>query len=134
MKLHHIGIACADLQLAKKQYLELNFYVQQDLVTDLERNLDYIFMQSDSLLIELVAVHDPLFRTDIDTIVSQLKPIGNKMYHICFETDDMIGMIKKYMKMGYKLIKEPSPAIACGNKIVVFLIHNSLGLIEFIEK
>lgn len=134
MKIHHIGIACKDIYNAKEHYDQLGFHVVQDFITDDERNLDYIFMENNGVLIELVSKHNTEKKSDIDSIVSQLKPIGNKMYHICFSTNNMKKGIDQYIKKGYKLIKAPARAVACNNKNVAFLIHIDFGLIELIEE
>lgn len=134
MKIHHIGIACLNIEIAKKQYLDLGFVVSQELITDSSRNLDYIFMKNEDMQIELVAKHLLSEKSDIDTILAQVKMIGNKMYHICFLTNDMMKDIEKYIGLGYKLIKAPSKAVACNNKNIAFLIHFHFGLIELLEE
>ena len=134
MKIDHIGIACKNISQAQKQYEQLGFVIIKDLITDFERNLDYIFMENEGYVIELVAVNDSQRKSDIDTILAQVKLIGYKMYHVCFLTNDMDTSIKKYLTLGYKLIKLPAPAIACDNKCVAFLIHIELGMIELLEE
>ena len=134
MKIDHLGIACKDIQLAKKQYLKLGYVITKELITDFTSNLDYIFMKNGSLAIELIAKHDLKHKSDIDNIVSQEKMIGNNMYHICYVSTDLISDIKNFKSQGYKLIRPPSKAIACDNKRVSFLIHIDFGIIELIEE
>jgi methylmalonyl-CoA/ethylmalonyl-CoA epimerase len=134
MKIDHIGIACLDIQKAKGKYLELGYVVTKDLITDFGRNLDYIFMKMDSITIELICKHDKSKESDIDNIIAQQKIIGNKMYHICYTSSNLEEDINRYKRLGYKLIKSPSVAVACDNKIVAFLIHLEMGIIELIEE
>lgn len=134
MEIDHLGIACKDIQLAKKQYIKLGYVITKELVTDFTRNLDYIFMKNGSLAIELISKHDFQHKSDIDNILSQERMIGNKMYHVCYISTDLIADIKKFKNQGYKLIRPPSKAIACDNKTVAFLIHIDFGIIELIEE
>lgn len=134
MKIDHIGIACSDIEQAKQQYIDLGYIVTKQLITDHGRNLDYIFMKNDSVTIELIAKHDINIKSDIDNIISNERLIGNKMYHICYTSSNLDNDIDKYIKLGYKLIKAPSLAIACDNKTVAFLVHIDHGIIELIEE
>lgn len=134
MKIDHIGIACSDLRVAQKQYTELGYKVTQDLISDETRNLDYIFMENNGVVIELVGVTDKTKASDIDNILKNVKMLGNKMYHTCYLTKNINADIKKYENLGYTLLKVPTPAIACGNRNIAFLIHFSLGLIELLEE
>lgn len=134
MEIDHIGIACENINLAKKQYTDLGFVVSKELITDFSRNLDYIFMKNGSLTIELIAKHETNLKSDIDNIISQKKLIGNKMYHICYVSQNLEKDINEFIKRGYKLIKPPSIAIACDNNIVAFLFHFDHGVVELIDK
>lgn len=134
MKIDHIGIACSDLRVAEKQYTELGYKVTQGLVSDETRNLDYVFMENNGVIIELVGVMDKSKPTDIDNILKNVKMLGNKMYHTCYLTRKINKDIKKLENLGYTLLKPPRPAIACGNRNIAFLIHFSLGLIELLEE
>ena len=133
MKVDHIGIACKDLLLARQQYEELGFVARGPVVSDLGRNLDYLFLSNGNFCVELIAVHNASVRSDIDTILKQDKIPGNKMYHLCFVTQDMPGDILKFKGVGYKLVKEPLPAIACDDRNVAFMFHPDFGMIEFLD-
>lgn len=133
MKVHHFGIACKDIIKSKKQYESLGFEVTKNLLTDYDRNLDYIFLINDEIQIELIAKHDKKIKSDIDIILEQKKVVGNKIYHICYESHNIYNDINILKKDGYKLIKPPLKAIAADNKRVAFLIHVDIGIIELIE-
>jgi methylmalonyl-CoA/ethylmalonyl-CoA epimerase len=133
MEIHHFGIACYDINKTKNQYEFLGFEVSKNLITDYDRNLDYIFLTNNDIQIELIAKHNKDLKSDIDLILEQKKIIGNKIYHICYVSYDLDLDIKNLENQGYKLIKSPSKAIAADNKKVAFLINSDIGIIELIE-
>lgn len=134
MKIDHIGIACPDVSKAKAHYERLGFAETQRLVVDQGRNLEYVFMANGDYKIELIASHDKSLKSDIDGILKESKPFGHKIYHVCYLTRDMAADIAKYRGLGYKLIKPPAKAIACGNREVAFLIHFELGIVELLSE
>lgn len=134
MKIHHIGIACNDIRFAEMQYKQLGYKVIKELITDYERNLDFIFLENEGNVIELISKNDLSKKSDIDNVLSQVKMIGNKMYHICYSTNELEADINRLVKLGYKLIKPPSLAVACDNKTVAFLVHINMGIVELIEE
>ena len=69
MKIHHIGIACHNIEKSRDAYKELGYIVIQELIADKSRNLDYIFLKNNHETIELVSVNDKSIKSDIDTIL-----------------------------------------------------------------
>jgi hypothetical protein len=133
MEIHHFGIACNDIVKTKNQYEFLGFRINKNLITDYDRNLDYIFLTNNDIQIELIAKHNKELKSDIDIILEQKKIIGNKIYHICYKSHDIVNDVINFENQGYKLIKPPAIAIAADNKRVAFLIHVDIGIVELIE-
>ena len=134
MKIHHFGIACENIRKSKKHYEELGFQVASELITDSDRNLDYLFLKNGEILIELISKNDSMLRSDIDIILEQKKIVGNKIYHIGYASTNIELDVINLVQQGYKLIKAPSPAIAVDNRRVAFLIHVDLGVVELVEE
>lgn len=55
------------------------------------------------------------------------------IYHICYEVDNIKESILDLRTKGFFLIQKEAPAIALGNKNVVFLFHKYMGIIELLE-
>jgi methylmalonyl-CoA/ethylmalonyl-CoA epimerase len=62
-----------------------------------------------------------------------LDKTGVTPYHICYETDDIYGVINNLKKQGYLLLQTPVPAIALDNRKICFMYHKDAGLIELLE-
>ncbi len=133
MKIHHIGIACQNIEKSRDAYKELGYTVIQDLMADESRNLDYIFLKNDHETVELVSVNDKSIKSDIDIILASSKMGCNSIYHICYQSNDIIKDITNFKLKGYKLLKKPEPTIVCENRLVAFLFHSEIGLIELIQ-
>jgi methylmalonyl-CoA/ethylmalonyl-CoA epimerase len=70
-----------------------------------------------------------------DSIVRNLtKKFNNKIYHICYEVDNIEQAIKDLEEKGFVLIDPPRPAIFFDNRRVAFLSSIYCGIVELIEK
>lgn len=133
MRIHHLGVICSDLASSVKKYEDLGFQVSKELLTDVGRNLDYIFISNGNYVFELIAKHEQSKKSDIDLLIGGSKLPGDYIYHTCYETDDLSRDIEKFKLQGYRLVKPPQSAVACEGRKIAFLIHIDFGLIEFIE-
>lgn len=133
MKVHHIGIACHDINKSLKAYINLGYQIEQDLVYDSSRNLDYIFIKNESTMIELIGKNNNKYKSDIDNILANSKMGTDSIYHTCYECTNIHEKICTLKKEGFKLIKQQENAIACNNRIVAFLFHQEIGLVELIQ-
>lgn len=133
MEIDHIGIACSNLEVSINHYLKLGFKIKKEKITDFGRNLNYVFLENDGYKLELISKFRESEKSDIDVILSDKKLLGNKIYHICYISNDLLKDMEILQATGYKVLKEPSTAIACDNKRVVFLMHFELGIVELLE-
>jgi methylmalonyl-CoA/ethylmalonyl-CoA epimerase len=133
MKVHHIGIACHDINESLKAYINLGYQIEQDLVSDSSRNLDYIFIKNESTIIELIGKSNNKYKSDIDSIIASSKMGSDSIYHICYECGNILLKIEELTSIGFKILKHPKPALACDNRMVAFLFHNQIGMIELIQ-
>jgi methylmalonyl-CoA/ethylmalonyl-CoA epimerase len=67
-------------------------------------------------------------------IAKFLQKRGAGIHHVCFETDDLDGMIEQLKEKGVRLIGE-KPSIGAGGKRMIFVHPESAGgvLVELYE-
>jgi hypothetical protein len=49
---------------------------------------------------------------------------------LAYEVDDVEGEIGRLVRLGYRVIEEPSVAPAVGGRDAAFLMHPEVGLVE----
>lgn len=128
MKIHHIGILCKDIEKSKKEYLNLGFSIEKDIIYDNYRRISIIFLISGETRVELI---QPDRESELYPLMKKIK---NLPYHFCYMTNDMKQEIQKLTKQGYIVTQESLPAPAINNQNVCFLMKNSMGLIELLEE
>lgn len=128
MKIDHIGYAVKNIDKAKKS-LEAIGYVFDDIVEDLDRNIYISFGEMDGYRIELVS---PI--SEGSPVDMQLSKLGATPYHICYKSADIEADIKQLQSHRFKVSIPLAPAVAFGNKRVVFMYSLSVGLIEIVEE
>lgn len=124
LKLHHIGLATADIEKSKV-YLSEFFKILDvsDIVYDPNQNAKLCMLtMSDGALIELVE----------GEIVQNYIKKRNFIYHICYLTENIEKTIENLLKKGALIISEPKEAILFNNRRVSFLM-SEIGLIELLE-
>jgi methylmalonyl-CoA/ethylmalonyl-CoA epimerase len=133
MKIHHIGIACNNIQKSLRGYENLGFIVTKQLISDYSRNLDYIFIKNDDCLLELISKTNRSQKSDIDKFLQSSKTGSDLIYHICYECNNIYEKIDQLKAKDYKLLKQPLIAPACDNRLVAFLFHTDCGIVELIQ-
>ena len=127
MRIDHIGYAVKNIDKAKKS-METIGYTFEPTVEDKDRDIFIAFGELDDYRVELVA---PMVEgSPVDMYLSK---IGPTPYHICYRSSDIEADIAKLQKNRFKVSIPLAPAIAFGNKRVVFMYSLSVGLIEIVE-
>ena len=128
MKIHHIGYLVKKIDRAIHGFIKLSYEKESEIVYDEYRGVDICFMVKDKYRIELVSPRDE------KSVVYQLqKKMGNTPYHICYICKDIESAIDEMKAQGFVEIDEPHDAVAIGRKLVCFLMHPYLGMIELLE-
>ena len=130
-KVHHIGVAVADMKSAIAVY-EANGYLCSDPVFDPIQNVNISFAEKpDELRAELL---EPA--GEKSPVSDILKKSGGEpeVYHICYSVPDVEQSVADLRKARWLLVKPPVPAVACGNAKVAFLYSGDGGLIELLEE
>lgn len=124
MRIHHVGIACADIEEVNSEFSKYHKIIKQsDVVYDPQQKA------------QLCMVHSNI-GLDVEFICGEqvAKIVKNEIsyYHLCYEVDDLDSTIEQHMKLDAKLISEPKPAVLFDGRRVAFL-YLSYGLVEFVE-
>lgn len=124
MKLHHVGVACANIEEEMVSIKRLhNVIAETSVVFDEQQNAQLVMLTlSDGSNIELIA------GKQVENLVK--KRIS--YYHLCYEVDDINATIEDLVGKGAMLVSSPKPAILFNNRKVAFL-YVSYGLIELLS-
>ncbi|OKP94756.1 non-ribosomal peptide synthetase [Paenibacillus sp. P32E] len=130
VRLHHIGVAVADIEASHRQYGELGIGMGPVLHDPLQNVLLSIGRIEPGILFELVAPVDsasPVFRI--------LKERGSIPYHLCFAVSDIDRLLHKLNTHGaqYEAVSEKKAAVLFDNAMVIFIYMKGLGLVELVE-
>ena len=125
MKMHHIGVACQDIEEAIEAFSKFHNIIRKtDIVTDHLQNAKVCLVKTDiGLDFEFISGEQ----------VARIVKKGISYYHVCYEVDNLESKIEEYISKGAVIISEPKPAILFNNKRVSFL-YLSYGLIELVEQ
>lgn len=129
MKVDHIGYAVKDINTARITFESLGFKFG-DLYNDTRRNILIQFGNNGGYCIELVSPNG-IGECPIDNV---LKTCGSTPYHICYKTNNIENEIKVLERQKFKIIVPLAPAVAFGEKRVVFLMNRVIGIIEIVEE
>lgn len=124
MKLHHLGIACSDIQETLRQVQSI-FRVTgcSEITHDRKQNADLCMVYiEDSLPLELIT----------GPVVQNLVRKGIMLYHTCWEVGDIEATLVRMCDVGWRVISEPKQAILFDSRRVAFLI-TPVGLVELLE-
>lgn len=128
MRIDHIGYAVKNIDKARKS-MEVLGYIFEETVEDKDRNIYIAFGEMDGYRVELVA---PIsVGSPVDMHLSKMGPTP---YHICYKSNDIESDIERLQTNRFKVSIPLAPAIAFGNKRVVFMYSLSVGLIEIVEE
>ena len=125
MKVHHIGIACRNIEEAITEFKKYhNVTWQSQIVEDGLQSAKLCLVKTDmGLDYEFVSGEQ----------VSGLLKRGITYYHLCYEVNSLDSTIEDLLSKGAIMISEPKPAILFNNKRVAFL-YLPYGLIELVEQ
>jgi len=124
MKIHHIGIACADIEKMKK-IVKKTHTIVHDSGTIFDEHQDVracLLKTSEGPDIELIS------GKKVENLVAK----GITYYHLGYEVKNMDSEIARLKKAGAILLSAPKPAILFEMAMVAFM-YLQYGVIELIE-
>ena len=131
MKIHHLGIAVADMDAALAVYQNaLGFVLDSEIFDDPIQSVQVCFLKAkcgDGFLIELVK---PLgSASPVNGYLS--KGIG--AYHICYEVDEIEKTLAELRSRKCLPISPPVPAVAFAGRRIAWCVTPTKHLIELVE-
>jgi methylmalonyl-CoA/ethylmalonyl-CoA epimerase len=125
MKLHHIGIACKDIQKEKERVKHFH---------DIDEESEVIYDEEQNAHVCILRLQggDKIELVSGSVVENVLKKQSAAYYHMCYEVYDLDKTIVDLVKRKAFVISEPKPAILFDNRRVAFL-HLSYGVIELLE-
>ena len=125
MKIHHIGIACSDIEEALADFSRYHPIVKRsEVVYDELQKAELCMVYTDTGLdVEFIAGEQ----------VARLVKKGISYYHLCYEVDDLDAVLSESVGKGAMIISEPKPAVLFDGRRVAF-VYLPYGLVEFVEK
>jgi len=129
LKLHHIGIATANIEEAVKRHKEVYGLEQvTEIVDDPLHKVSVVLLSaSGEVFIELVS---PLKE---DSPVSNLLKKGITLYHICYLVKDLDETLKE-VKGNTTIISKPAPAKLYDGRRIAFVYTQDKYVVEFLEE
>ena len=131
MKMHHIGIAVADIKKSKEMYEYLGYCCEREEIIDINRNLRILFMINNGHRIELLQSYDASKQSPIDNFIDSMNK--QLIYHTCYEVDNIEKTIFELESQKYVVIDPLEEAPALDDRRVCFLINRNVGIIELLE-
>ena len=125
MKIHHIGIACQNIEEGIEEFKKYhNIISQSEIVSDELQNAKLCIVTTD------IGINFEFISGDQ---VSRLLKKGISYYHVCYEVESFDLTIKDFLSKGAVMISAPKPAILFNDRKVSFL-YLSYGIVELLEK
>ena len=131
MQVHHIGYLVADMDNALKEFLNLGYEIEQEVMHDHIRNINICFIRNNGFLVELISPCE-----GCKSFSALSKRIGNAPYHICYFPDEHTAFdsaIEALGKNDFLMVQAPEEAPALGGRRVAFMFNPEIGLIEILE-
>jgi methylmalonyl-CoA/ethylmalonyl-CoA epimerase len=129
MEIHHIGYLVKKIRKSIEEFKKLGYQSETGVIEDSVRNVYISFLIKDGYRVELVSPID-----ENSVIFNLMKKYKNSPYHICYMSDNYKDDVTSLSQRGYTLIEEPKIAPALDNKLAVFLVNPTIGMLEVIEK
>lgn len=132
-KVDHIGIACRDIHMAIDDYEKLGFVKSHEKIYEGRvQKVRIQFMHLEGTEIELL---EPLDKEDEHNVLSSyLKTSNYKMYHLCYEVEDLDAAMDYLRNEGYRKLGKMWLDSAHGNRRMLFMYHKRIGVMEIAER
>jgi methylmalonyl-CoA/ethylmalonyl-CoA epimerase len=130
LKLHHIGIAVANINEATADYeRRLGCERVKGQFHDPEQTalIQFLRFPGDSVLFELVAPDGPSSK------LSNAVRKGGGINHVCHATPDIEVACQTLQQQGMIVVREPTPAVAFGGLRIAWLMGDDRVLTELVE-
>ena len=128
LSFHHVGLACSDLRVEAAAHALLGFVPEGGVFEDPHQRVRGSFHVLGSFRVELLEPLDD--RSPLTDWLSR----GVRMYHVCYETDDLDGAVRQLGAAGHRTVSPPAPAVAFRGRPVAFVMLRTRGLVELLQR
>ena len=125
---HHVGLACRDLAVETAAHAQLGFVAEGAVFEDPHQRVRGSFQTLGAFRVELL---EPL--DEQSPVVAWLER-GVRMYHVCYETDDLDAALGQLREAGHRTVSPPAPAVAFDGRPVAFVLLRTRGLVELLQR
>jgi methylmalonyl-CoA/ethylmalonyl-CoA epimerase len=127
-RIHHYGLATDSLEKTAEVLGSLGYHVGNVTFDPVQKVRVAFASRPEEPMIELIC--DSGEGGPTHRIVSS---IGNGLYHICYEVDDLEGTIVELRDKGFLMRHAPTPAVAFAGKRIAWMYSRYVGLVELTE-
>jgi methylmalonyl-CoA/ethylmalonyl-CoA epimerase len=130
-RLHHIGIASSDARHDAEQWARLlGYHPVGEMIHDPVQRVNVLFLARDGedTLIELV---EP---ASDDAPMTRFLSSPTKMYHLCYEVEDLQAAVDYARHNGALVVQEPVPAVAFQQRRIAWCFSKTGQLVEYLER
>ena len=128
LSFHHVGLACSDLRAETAAHALLGFTAEGEVFEDPHQRVRGSFQVLGPFRVELL---EPL---DDGSPVLDWLSRGVRMYHVCYETDDLSGALAQLRAAGHRTVSAPAPAVAFDGRPVAFVMLRTRNLVELLQR
>ncbi len=127
MRFHHIGVACADLEVERAAYRLLGYEAEGEEFVDHAQGVRGRFLVGGGPRLEL------LVALPARDVLAPWTARGVRMYHVAYETPSLDDTVETLLRSGARLVSEPTPAVAFGGRPVAFVALRTMQLVELVQ-
>ncbi|WP_448625334.1 VOC family protein [Geodermatophilus sp. URMC 64] len=128
LSFHHVGLACRDLAKEAAAHALLGFAPEGGEFEDPHQRVRGSFHVLGPFRVELL---EPI---DEQSPLMDWLARGVKMYHVCYETDDLDGALAQLRAAGHRTVSAPAPAVAFDHRPVAFVMLRTRSLVELLQR
>lgn len=123
---HHVGVACADLDLETAQYGALGYQAEGPDFEDGVQGVRGRFLIQGGPRLELL--------TDLPgrSVVAPWLRRGIRMYHFAWEVPSLRDALRTLESNGARIVVAPVPAVAFPGRHIAFMLLPNRQLVEYI--
>jgi len=124
---HHLGVACRDIEKDFAVWADLGYEREGEVFADQTQGIRGLFLHGAGPRLELL--EDLPGR---NTVAPWLEK-GARICHSAYEVPNLDVDLKRLTARRARIVVEPVPAVAFGNRKICFLMLRNFSLIELIE-
>lgn len=125
-RFHHVGIATNSIDSFSRRVSDVSTGEAKDFADPLQ-GIRGRFIEIGNMNLEIL---EPL---DDDDTLSPWLTVGNRMYQVAFEVDDLDTELERARVQKIRIVREAQPAVAFEGRRVAFLMPAPGILVELIE-